>query len=539
MAPCRRRRPSAAAALALAGLAAGAGCSGEEARAALPPQVSAAPAAPTASLPPATSTLSVVSSVHAPRRALQAPIEGVLARWRAEAARQSGGRAAPGDVRVGLHVLDPRSGAELAAIEADRPLRTASNMKLVTTAAALNLLGAEAEFVTPFEANGTLAAGVLTGDLVVRASGDPFWDPAGDGRVEDRLRAAAEALMARGLRRVTGALVLDEGRFVDPAPAPGWPGESQHWAEYCALASGLTLNAGVLVADVTSTADGQAARIAIHPAPTGLESRCGVTTGRGSPLDVLVGATPAALTVKGTIPEGHGTFRAEFRHPDPTGLFGAVLEQELRAAGIRVEGGVVRRRGVPSGERLHELRTPLRDVLDPINSDSRNSVADQLLLALGQALGDEGSRTGGSAVVARALEELGVSSQGLVQVDGSGLSRDNHASARQIVTLLAAVVSPGGAEAETFRNSLAVMGERGTLAERLVGTPAAGRVFAKTGWIAGTSALSGVARTLRGRELVFSILIEYPPELGGLNRSCFKPLQDELALLLVAAEEGA
>ena len=541
MAPRRRRRPPAAAAsLALALLA---GC-GEEPAHAADPSVSGAgrSAGLSAQEPPA---LAGAPSAAAPaasdprRHALQAPIAAAIERRVAEAARISRGVAGPGNVRVAVHVVLPRGGIELASIDAERPMRPASNAKLLTTAAALALLGAEGEFVTPLEAGGPLADGVLRGDLVVRASGDPFWDPGGRGRVEGRLAEAARTLAARGLRRITGDLVLDEGLFADPAPAPGWPAEDQHWTEYCALASGLTLHAGVLVAEVTATRPGEAARLELHPSPTGLPERLGVTTGpRGARLDVRVGATPTAVTVRGTVPAGQGTYRAEFRHPQPATLFGAVLAGALRDAGIRLEGEVVRRRGVPLGERLLELRTPLASLLAPINAESRNGVADQLLVALGQALGEEGSRAGGSAVVARALERLGVSSRGLVQVDGSGLSRDNRASARQITALLAAVLERGGAEADAFRASLAVMGERGTLEERLAGTPAAGRVSAKTGWIAGTSALSGLARTLGGPELAFSILVEYPAAAGGLNRSCFKPLQDEIASLLVEAQVG-
>ena len=93
------------------------------------------------------------------------------------------------------------------------------------------------------------------------------------------------------------------------------------------------------------------------------------------------------------------------------------------------------------------------------------------------------------------------------------------------------------ATARLYRDSLAVMGRKGTLEERLRGTAAEGRVFAKTGWIAGVSALSGTTEPEHGEATVFSILIEYPSDLGGLNTSCFKPLQDELVLLLF--NEGA
>jgi D-alanyl-D-alanine carboxypeptidase/D-alanyl-D-alanine-endopeptidase (penicillin-binding protein 4) len=136
--------------------------------------------------------------------------------------------------------------------------------------------------------------------------------------------------------------------------------------------------------------------------------------------------------------------------------------------------------------------------------------------------------------VREALEELGVDPAGLVQVDGSGLSRENRARAEQLVALLEAVLRGDPASADAFLSSLAVAGETGTLEDRMGGI--AGRVRAKTGWIAGASALSGFASTDGGETIAFSILVEYPM-VGGLNTSCWKPMQDGICKVLV--EEGS
>jgi len=148
---------------------------------------------------------------------------------------------------------------------------------------------------------------------------------------------------------------------------------------------------------------------------------------------------------------------------------------------------VRRERDVPVGTRLAELRSPLDDILIPINTASVNGVADQLFLALGQAIAGEGTRAGGSDATARALDRLDVPRAGLVQVDGSGLSRLNRVTAHQITSLLRAVLARDPRTAELFLGSLAVAGERGTLEDRMSDTPAEGRVHAKTGWISGAS----------------------------------------------------
>ena len=460
-------------------------------------------------------------------------IEARIARWKDEARRISAAVDSVDQITVGVCVDDLASGEELCAIGADTPLRPASNMKLVTTAAALVLLGPQFEFVTRFEAGGAVERGVLAGDLIVRAGGDPLVRRGPAEPIEGPLDAVARRLVADGLRRVRGDLVLDEGAFADPSPAPGWPDEKQRWAAYCALSGGFTVNGGVLEASVDPGAAGAKASVQVSPAAHGLKRRYDVDTVTKGPLEVLVGATRTTVTVRGRLPRDVGRYEAEFSFPDPVELFGSVLRSELERAGIQIDGSVLRRRHVPAGTPLATLHSPLVGVLEPINARSRNGVADQVLLTLGQAVTGEGTRSGGERAARGALRRLGVDAGGLVQVDGSGLSRENRASPRQIVSLLEAVLRGEDDTARLYRRSLAVAGERGTLADRMRDTPARGRVSAKTGWITGTSALSGVLETVGGRSLAFSILVSYPRQAGGLNTRCFKPMQDEIVTALV------
>ena len=274
----------------------------------------------------------------------------------------------------------------------------------------------------------------------------------------------------------------------------------------------------------------------MHPAPHGLGTRYGVQTVKGAVLDVRVGATVTAVTVKGKIGADLDPWTGSFAHPDPVELFGAVLAGGLAARGVQLRGEVRRERGPPPGEELFVLRSSLADALVPVNTLSANAVADQVFLATGAAAVGDGTRAGGARATALALERLGVPPAGLVQVDGSGLSRDNRATPRQIAALVDGLLALDPATARAFRESLALAGRTGTLDDRMRGTAAEGRVRAKTGWIRGASALSGVTTTAGGRELVFSILVSYPRELGGLNTNCFKPMHDAIAVLLTELE---
>jgi D-alanyl-D-alanine carboxypeptidase/D-alanyl-D-alanine-endopeptidase (penicillin-binding protein 4) len=238
------------------------------------------------------------------------------------------------------------------------------------------------------------------------------------------------------------------------------------------------------------------------------------------------------LVVRGVIPRSSAPWSDSCAHPDPVELFGRELRAELERSGITIGGATVRRRGALGGRTIATIRTPLAEVLEPINTHSMNSIADQLFLATARAVEGSATREAGARATRRALANLKVSTDGLVQVDGSGLSKDSRVSARQIAALIEAVLRRDERTAEMYRKSLAVAGEKGTLDDRMKNSPARGRVQAKTGFIAGTSALSGIAHALDGREYVFSILVNYP-DVDGLNTSCWKPMQNELCELLV------
>ncbi|MBK7877592.1 MAG: D-alanyl-D-alanine carboxypeptidase/D-alanyl-D-alanine-endopeptidase [Planctomycetes bacterium] len=502
---------------------------------------SAAPPGDAASAPP-------VAELHSgpPRRPdvvnardarLEARVEGRVRAALEKAARETKGRVQPSEVTVAVHVRELAVPGELVALHADRSLRPASNLKLVTTAAALALLGPEWEFRTPFVSDAPIVEGRLAGDLVVRASGDPLYDPEARGEVAELLAPALDALVAAGVRGIDGALVLDEGDFQAPEPGPAWPTEKEWWKEYCALAGGFSANAGCLTANVLA-GEGTNARVDVRPRGHAFPERLGVrTVGAKQALDVRVGALNGTVVVEGSIPRDVPEWSARFAVADPVDLFGRVLLHAFQARCIAVRGGLVRARRptTPRERELASLRSPLARVLVPINTDSNNACADQLFLALGHALAGRGTRAGGRAATASALERLGIDPASLVQVDGSGLSRENRVTARQITALVDAVLCGHPAAAELYLDSLAVGHETGTLDGRMKDQRLAGRVRAKTGFINGTSALSGILDAEDGRTLVFSILVEYPPE-GGLNQTCWKPMQDQICAELVRAD---
>ena len=173
--------------------------------------------------------------------------------------------------------------------------------------------------------------------------------------------------------------------------------------------------------------------------------------------------------------------------------------------------------GAPSG------RTSVQTLTSAVNDS-----AAQTLTLSGNL-----TRAGGQEALLSVLSRQGLDTEGMVAVDGSGLSRNNKVSPAQLTGCLVLALAYSPTHRALLLNNLPLAGESGGLQRRLRDTPAQGRVRAKTGFINGTSGLSGVVQTRSGQELAFSILVEYP-SFAGLANSCWKPMQDRICATLAS-----
>jgi len=176
----------------------------------------------------------------------------------------------------------------------------------------------------------------------------------------------------------------------------------------------------------------------------------------------------------------------------------------LRAAGIDVPK-TVRTGAAPAGaaELGSVASSPVGDLIRQTNVPSDNFIADMLLKALGATYGEAGTTVAGARVVRDTLDDFGVRPR---IADGSGLSRANRASPRQVVRLLERMETQD--VAATWRASLAVAGRTGTVRRRMRGTAAQGRCRVKTGTIRAVSNLAGVCTTRSGRKVGFAWLMQ-------------------------------
>ncbi|MEY4601959.1 MAG: putative D-alanyl-D-alanine carboxypeptidase [Actinomycetota bacterium] len=346
---------------------------------------------------------------------------------------------------------------EVSATRASRPLIPASNMKLLVAAAALDVLGADYRFTTSLIGN--RVGDTIVGNLWLVGGGDPVLSTRAYPPTQlypttspTFLDSLADELRASGINKITGSVVGDESRYDDERYVPTW-GDGIRSIEAGPLGA-LMVDDGTLLGDPFK------------------------------PAQPAVGAATAFTRL-------------------------------LRARGITViaapRSGVAPTDGVTIGE---VISAPLGVLLGDVLANSDNNAAELLLKEIG--LVDEGSptRVAGLQAVASVLVQRGISTDGVVLVDGSGLDANNRLTCSLLVDLLESFGSQS-----VLAEGLALAGSTGTLREQLTTPPAVRRVRAKTGTLRTSKALSGFYEVSDGA-ITFSLLLNGP---GVSNQSAYQP----------------
>lgn len=423
---------------------------------------------------------------------------------------------------VAIAVRD-RDGRVVLDQAADVPVLPASTQKLVTAAAALQVLGAEHRFVTEAVATGPVEAdGTLRGDLVLVGDGDPLLATPGYGRYvyPARPRTPLEELAVRlrtgGLRRVSGHVVADRGRYAGAMTASGWK-QSYFWDLDARHVTELTVDAG-LVVELRLPEDG---------APTPEITSATVADG-----------PTAAPTERGLlleqVPDDIDPDVQLQLSPDPRLQAARQFQRLLDLRGVSARPEVALGGAPADGIVLGAVRSaPLSSILRHTVQRSDNQVADSLFRELGVTVARDGTWEGGAMATRAALGTLGLPWNGVVLADGSGLSRDNRLTAAFLADLdVVMASSPFG---ETWASLMAVSGREGTLRHRLRDTAAEGRLLGKTGTLDDVAAVAGVV-TGSGRARFHLAVVGN--DVRGADREVVRRIVDELTLVLVAELDG-
>ncbi len=419
-----------------------------------------------------------------------------------------------------------RPGEVLYERNPDLSLSPASNMKLVTTAAALAKLGPDYRFTTEVLSAGKRDESSLNGDLVLRGGGDSSLETPGLADLADQVRKA-------GIRTIRGDLLADDYRYDAERLGNGWNSDDEPFY-YSAQISALSVNRNVLQFDVAPAMEvGQPARVTLKPLSDYLqilERPTSVAATETTRVSVTRERARNEIRVRGRIAVGGELIRNRDVSVEEPELFTAALFRKLlEERGVQVKGKIRRARTPEGAEVLASRKSPqLSEMAALLNKPSDNLMAEMLLKELGTTVRLPGTASNGGDVAEAWLKSEGIETGGVAINDGSGLSRQDLLTARVVTELLARADRAPWKPA--FVASLPVMGVDGTLRNRMKATRAEGAIVAKTGSLAYVSALGGYTTTAGGRRVAFSVLINN--YRGALSA---KRVEDTIALALVEA----
>jgi D-alanyl-D-alanine carboxypeptidase/D-alanyl-D-alanine-endopeptidase (penicillin-binding protein 4) len=419
----------------------------------------------------------------------------------------------------------------LVAVNARAALNPASTMKLVTTFAALDLLGPAYVWKTEAYAAGTLADGVLTGDLHLKGGGDPKLS-------YDQFARLLRQVRARGIREIRGDLVLDRSAFAANGADPG-RFDAQPMRPYNVAPDALLLNFKAVTLQLIPDPLQQTLLVGMEPAPSNLDLINKLTLGKGNGCgdwrerlraDVFSHGQTTRLVLTGVYPEACGEQRWNIAVQDHPQFVLGVFRQLWAELGGTLSGGA-RDGAVPAAARAVGVlpSLTLSEVVRDINKFSNNVMARQLFLTLGMEAGRRpASAEDGDAALRAWLEARGLALPELVLENGSGLSRRERISAEGLGRVLQAAWK--SAVMPELMASLPVTATDGTMKKRLRQNGVAGQAHIKTGSLEGVRSLAGYVLDRRGHRWIVVFFVNHA------NAGAAQPAQD--ALLQWVYERG-
>ena len=407
-----------------------------------------------------------------------------------------------------LQVVEVDSGRVVAERDPHQPLAPASNMKLFTTAAAIDLLGDRFEVTTTVYVRGNVEpSGTLDGDVKIVGHGDPtIGGRFHDGNATAVLQEWATDLQRAGIKTVRGNLVFEYGYFDTEYIHPTWPVDQLvNWYE--APVSAFSLQEGCVQVRVLPSRPGRQCVVQLDPPTQFLEVANTCVTGRGLPFITRPRNTNTVI-VRGGVPARSGATEVFVTVEDPIHYFATVTAETFQRAGLKLEGQIVitPKDARPDWRAVSQHSTPLDVLVYVVNKKSQNHYAEQVVKMIGAEKGGGGSWPSGTKEVTQWLTtKIGVPPEEYSMADGSGMSRNNRASANAFIHLLRYMWdSPAR---EDFVSSLPYSGDPDAkFGHRLRNPPYARQVYAKTGYIVGVVGLSGYVHAQSGKIYAFSFI---------------------------------
>jgi len=428
--------------------------------------------------------------------------------------------------RWGVFVMSLQDSRVLYARDADKLFTPASNLKVYTTAVALDLLGADYRWRTSVYANKQPdAGGVIDGDLTLYGRGAPDLMSKQNNDAPS-LASLADQVYQAGVREVRGNIIGDNSYFRGELFGEGWQWNDIQWY-FGAEPSALSIDENTVEVTIAPAKPGGSASVVVNPNSSPVHLTNATKTGERdetTSIGIIRDLSSNDVRVWGDFPVNGHAFSAFLSVHDPASWAANLFRQALISRGVKVTGEARSRdfRGATadaldlqkSFEITYQDSESLGKIVHRTNKESNNLFAELILRTIGKERGSQapdpdprknrerGDDDAGAAVVRSWLESKGITTKGLAIRDGSGLSRLDLITPETTGRLLQAIARTGAAAA--FHDSLPVAGRDGTLNSRL--KQLTGRISAKTGTLTYTHSLSGYATTPANNTLIFSIM---------------------------------
>ena len=404
-------------------------------------------------------------------------------------------------VKFSIRIIEADSGRTVYDHDSRELMIPASNMKIITSAAALKYLGPNFVYKTK--------VGLCGNALVIIGSGDPLL---GDEKTDARygrkpgwiFKEISNALKAKGIGTIEG-IIIDSSVFDNERVHPSWPEDDlNRW--YACEVSGLNYNDNCI--KISTKNIGGKVAVFVDPQTSFvslINKVVPITKGSGA-VGTYRNRHPNRLTVFGKCKDEVGPFDVAIERP--AAYFGFLLYENLAEMGIDAKGQLVEKtlEDVSDFIPLVEFSTPLTDCLARCNKNSLGLAAEAMLktiAAMNNPDKKNGSWERGRELIYEFLTGLGIDKSQFYIDDGSGLSRQNELTAHAITTVLSDIYK--GENWQLYKDSLAVGGVEGTVERYFKEEKYKGKIFGKTGYINGVRSFSGVCVTGRG-DYIFSIL---------------------------------
>lgn len=420
---------------------------------------------------------------------------------------------------IGAHVVSLQKNDVLYKSNESKSLVPASNMKLITTAAALEYLGPEFTYTTTVFLDGSLRRGEFSGNVFVRGAGDPSMSTYFLTNPMEIFERWADAFDSLGIRVIRGNIIGDDSYFDNTTWGPGWAWDDILYP-FSSQVSALSFNDNKVDFQLLPGSEpGTPALVAMQPNNAYMTVINNVLTGQIGETSNIVPLREAysnVVELTGFIePDTTNTPAPVLQTvtvDNPTQFMMNLLKQTLESRGIRVLGGVFsidewddRVNYTTLSPLCYYTSPPLGQIVRVINTTSHNLAAEMLLKTMAKEITGTGSFDKGCEVLRNFIAHYGIAQESVSIVDGSGLSRSNLLTPRQITTVLAAMYR--SRYRTDFVNSLAVPGQIGTLATRMQDSRAEQNVQAKTGSMGHVCSLSGYVTSRDKEPLAFSLIL--------------------------------